>query len=274
MVAMLPWPSVDCTSGSEAPQSIACESCAWRSQCGDIASLMPAFLAVSLTMPLTARSVRWPPLRLANTGSLVEDLTKAPPHPLFDMHLKAGVQALLAVPLLHQDDVIGALVVRRMRVGIFGSEIVSLLQTFASQSAIAIQNARLFEEIARKSRELEIASQHKSQFVANMSHELRTPLAAILGYAELMQEGFYEPLGQKSMDALTRIRSNGKHLLGLINTVLDIAKIESGQFSLNLGEYALENVVETVRHWPKPRSSPSRPMLPSPCRSASATNNA
>jgi signal transduction histidine kinase len=79
-----------------------------------------------------------------------------------------------------------------------------------------------------------------------MSHELRTPLAAILGYAELMQEGFYEPLGQKSMDALTRIRSNGKHLLGLINTVLDIAKIESGQLSLNLSEYALESVVETV----------------------------
>src|SRR5262249_6465045 len=91
------------------------------------------------------------------------------------------------------------------------------------------------------------ASQHKSQFVANMSHELRTPLAAVLGYAELMQEGFYEPVGPKALAALTRIRSNGKHLLGLINTVLDIAKIESGQFNLNLGEYALENVVETVR---------------------------
>ena len=121
------------------------------------------------------------------------------------------------------------------------------MQTFADQAVIAIENARLFEEIAQKSRELEIASQHKSQFVANMSHELRTPLAAILGYAELMQEGFYEPLSEKSTDALTRIRSNGKHLLGLINTVLDIAKIESGQFSLNLGEYALESVVETVR---------------------------
>ena len=112
---------------------------------------------------------------------------------------------------------------------------------------IAIENTRLFEQIAQKSRELEIASQHKSQFVANMSHELRTPLAAILGYAELMQEGFYEPQGKKSLDALTRIRSNGKHLLGLINTVLDIAKIESGQFSLNFAEYAIESVVETVR---------------------------
>jgi signal transduction histidine kinase len=121
------------------------------------------------------------------------------------------------------------------------------MATFADQAVIAIENVRLFEEIARKSRELEIASQHKSQFVANMSHELRTPLAAILGYAELIQEGFYGALPEKSMDPLTRIRSNGKHLLGLINTVLDIAKIESGQFSLNLGEYALENVVETVR---------------------------
>jgi signal transduction histidine kinase len=80
-----------------------------------------------------------------------------------------------------------------------------------------------------------------------MSHELRTPLAAILGYAELIQEGFYEPQGPKSLDALTRIRSNGKHLLGLINTVLDIAKIESGQFTLNMAEYAIESVVETVR---------------------------
>jgi signal transduction histidine kinase len=80
-----------------------------------------------------------------------------------------------------------------------------------------------------------------------MSHELRTPLTAILGYAELMQEGFYEPQGPKSLDALTRIRFNGKHLLGLINTVLDIAKIESGQFSINMAEYAIESVVESVR---------------------------
>jgi signal transduction histidine kinase len=121
------------------------------------------------------------------------------------------------------------------------------MQSFADQSAIALENARLFEEIAQRSHELEIASQHKSQFVANMSHELRTPLAAILGYAELIQEGFYEPQGPKSLDALTRIRSNGKHLLGLINTVLDIAKIESGQFTLNISEYAIESVVETVR---------------------------
>jgi signal transduction histidine kinase len=139
------------------------------------------------------------------------------------------------VPLLGGEHALGALVLQRRRTGGFAPSVVSLMQSFADQSVLALENARLFEEIARKGRELEIASQHKSQFVANMSHELRTPLAAILGYAELMQEGFYEPLGQKSLDALTRIRANGKHLLGLINTVLDIAKIESGQVHLEYG---------------------------------------
>ena len=177
----------------------------------------------------------------------IVDVQHEDPSQLLDVIVRAGFRAVLTVPLLSGDRMVGALVVRRKEPGEFPAAIVSLMRTFADQSAIALENARLFDEIAQKSRELEIASQHKSQFVANMSHELRTPLAAILGYAELMQEGFYEPLGKKSLDALTRIRSNGKHLLGLINTVLDIAKIESGQFSLNLSEYALDSVVETVR---------------------------
>jgi GAF domain-containing protein/anti-sigma regulatory factor (Ser/Thr protein kinase) len=157
------------------------------------------------------------------------------------------VRSMLGVPLVRDGEVVGIIGLVRTRVEPFTEREVELITTFADQAVIAIENTRLFEEITQKSRELEIASQHKSQFVANMSHELRTPLAAILGYAELIQEGIYGPLPEKSLDALSRIRSNGKHLLGLINTVLDIAKIESGQFSLNLGEYALENVVETVR---------------------------
>jgi signal transduction histidine kinase len=161
--------------------------------------------------------------------------------------LRGGFRALLTIPLLGIDRIVGALVVRRKKPGEFPKETVELLQTFAAQSVLAIQNARLFHEIEEKARELQVASQHKSQFVANMSHELRTPLAAILGYAELMQEGFYGEPSPKSMDALTRIRSNGKHLLGLINTVLDIAKIESGQFTLNMAEYDVQSIVETVR---------------------------
>jgi signal transduction histidine kinase len=177
----------------------------------------------------------------------IPDLIERAGDPLCDVVVEAGFRATLVVPLLGADGPLGTLILRRRRPGKFPEAVVSLMQSFADQSAIALENARLFDEIAQKSRELEIASQHKSQFVANMSHELRTPLAAILGYAELMQEGFYEPVGQKSLDALTRIRSNGKHLLGLINTVLDLAKIESGQFTLNMAEYAIESVVETVR---------------------------
>src|SRR5262249_37096363 len=126
------------------------------------------------------------------------------------------------------------------------------------QAVVVLGAARLFEEAQARTRELaktvedlEIASQHKNQFVANMSHEPRTPIAAILGYAELIQEGFYEPQGSKSLDALTRIRSNGKDLLGLINTVLDIAKIESGQFMLNMTEYARHQ--GQGWHWPRAR---------------------
>jgi signal transduction histidine kinase len=167
---------------------------------------------------------------------------------------RLGYHTILAVPLIGAGEAIGAIVNRRTEVRPFTDRQVELLKTFADQAVIAIENTRLFDEVQARTRELaktvedlEIASQHKNQFVANMSHELRTPLAAILGYAELIQEGFYGALPEKSLDALTRIRSNGKHLLGLINTVLDIAKIESGQFTLNMTEYAIESVVETVR---------------------------
>src|SRR5262245_19270120 len=176
----------------------------------------------------------------------IADATKRASNPLRDAAIEAGLCASLIVPLLGSEGALGALVLQRRRTGEFPPTVISLMQSFADQSAIALENARLFEEIAMKSRELEIASQHKSQFVANMSHELRTPLAAMLGYAELMQEGIYGAQPEKSLPILTRIRSNGKHLLGLINTVLDISKIEAGQFKLNLAEYALGSIVETV----------------------------
>jgi signal transduction histidine kinase len=120
------------------------------------------------------------------------------------------------------------------------------LQTFAAQSVLAIQNARLFHEIEEKSQQLELASRHKSQFLANMSHELRTPLNAILGYSELVLDDIYGAVPDKARAALERVQSNGKHLLGLINDVLDLAKIEAGKLTLSLADYAMDGVVASV----------------------------
>jgi signal transduction histidine kinase len=176
----------------------------------------------------------------------VADIAGRKDHPLFEMLRNSGIRALLAVPLIHQGRTIGVLLVRRVYPGAFAQETIDLLQTFASQSSIAINNARLFREIEDKSRQLEIASLHKSQFLANMSHELRTPLNAILGYAELIQDGVYGDLAPKIKSVLDRVQANGRHLLGLINDVLDLSKIEAGQLALRLEDYSLSDVVQTV----------------------------
>jgi signal transduction histidine kinase len=208
-----------------------------------------------LTIPLERGSIGARAVIDRRTIQVADMLAEADEYPQSRQRaLQLSYRAALAVPLVHAGEAIGVILIRRAEVRPFTERQIGLVNTFADQAVIAIENTRLFEEVQARTRELaktvddlEIASQHKNQFVANMSHELRTPLAAILGYAELIQEGFYEPQGPKSLDALTRIRSNGKHLLGLINTVLDIAKIESGQFTLNMTEYAIESVVETVR---------------------------
>jgi signal transduction histidine kinase len=176
----------------------------------------------------------------------VADLSGETPSPVNAIILGAGYRALLIVPLLRPDHIVGALVVRRKEPGEFPRSTIDLLETFADQSVLAIQNARLFREIEEKGRELELASKHKSQFLANMSHELRTPMNAILGYTELILDNIYGEAPEKVRAVLERVQSNGRHLLGLINDVLDLSKIEAGQLTLSLNDYSLEDVVQSV----------------------------
>ena len=157
-----------------------------------------------------------------------------------------GQRTTLAVPLVRESKAFGAILMRRKEVRPFTEKQIELVKTFADQAVIAIENVRLFNEIQDKSRQLEVASRHKSQFLANMSHELRTPLNAILGYTELVLDGIYGDVSEKIRDVMGRVDRSGRHLLGLINDVLDLSKIEAGQLSLALADYSLTDVVQTV----------------------------
>jgi signal transduction histidine kinase len=171
--------------------------------------------------------------------------------PLRDILLRTGTRALLAIPMLREDELIGGLTVSKKTPGAFAPEVIELLQTFATQSALAIQNARLFREIADKSRQLEAASRHKSEFLANMSHELRTPLNAILGFSEVLAERMFGEVNEKQAEYLQDILSSGRHLLSLINDILDLSKVEAGRLELELGRFhlptALDNALTLVR---------------------------
>jgi signal transduction histidine kinase len=171
--------------------------------------------------------------------------------PLRDRALRRGTRALLAVPLVHEDRVVGGLVVSRNTPGEFAPAVVDLMTAFATQSALAIQNARLFQEIEVKSRQLEVASQHKSEFLANMSHELRTPLNAVIGFSEVLKDRMFGDINDKQEEYLGDILSSAQHLLSLINDILDLSKIEAGRMELDPSEFdlpaALDDALLLVR---------------------------
>jgi signal transduction histidine kinase len=177
----------------------------------------------------------------------IADVKTDSEYALIEAQRLGDYRTILCVPMLREGVPIGVLILTRSEVQPFTDKQIELVTTFADQASIAIENVRLFDEIQDKSRQLEEASQHKSQFLANMSHELRTPLNAILGYTELMADGAYGEPSEKMLGMLKRLEANGKHLLGLINDVLDLSKIEAGQLILELSDYCIQDIAQTVR---------------------------
>src|SRR6266542_367712 len=155
-----------------------------------------------------------------------------------------GFRSVVCIPLMRDGTPIGAIAIGRPEPGPFPDRQIALLQTFADQAVIAIQNARLYREIEDKSRQLEIASRHKSAFLANMSHELRTPLNAIIGFSRIVMRRSQERLEPKQYENLEKILASGQHLLALINAILDLAKVEAGRIEINPRETELTSVLE------------------------------
>jgi signal transduction histidine kinase len=169
--------------------------------------------------------------------------------------VRLGYRSLLAVPLLREQQIMGALTVWRRTSGSFAREVVNLLQTFATQSALAIQNARLFREIEEKSRQIEAANRHKSEFLANMSHELRTPLNAIIGFSEVLGERMFGELNEKQAEYTEDILSSGRHLLSLINEILDLSKVEAGRMELEVATFDLPLAIDNARTFVRERAT-------------------
>jgi signal transduction histidine kinase len=163
-----------------------------------------------------------------------------------DALIRLGSRSLLSVPLLREEQIIGSLSLTRKEPGEYSPEMIEVLKTFATQSALAIQNARLFREIADKSRQLEVASQHKSEFLANMSHELRTPLNAIIGFSEVLVDRMFGELNDKQDEYLKDIYASGQHLLSLINDILDLSKIEAGRMELEAADFDLPSAIDNA----------------------------
>jgi len=159
-------------------------------------------------------------------------------------HSAAPDRTMLAVPLVREGVAIGTILLRRMEVRPFTEQQIALLETFADQAVIAIENVRLFQELQETNRQLEVASQHKSEFLANMSHELRTPLNAIIGFSEVLIERMFGELNERQDDYLRDILTSGRHLLSLINDILDLAKVEAGHMELEIGRFSLPEALE------------------------------
>ncbi len=174
----------------------------------------------------------------------IPDLSQADLDHYLEVLFRDGWRSVLAVPMLRGDKVIGVLVIRRRGTGSFPLDVIELLQTFAGQSALAIVNARLFRELETKSTELEVASRHKSEFLASMSHELRTPLNAVIGFSEVLLERMFGEINERQDEYLRDIWNSGRHLLELLNEILDLSKVEAGQMVLERATFGVAGALE------------------------------
>lgn len=174
----------------------------------------------------------------------VEDLATVPRDPHLEELYRDGWRSVLAVPMVRQGQLVGALVVRRRAPGEFPDDVGSLLQSLASQSALTIVNARIFRELSISRRDLEVASRHKSEFLASMSHELRTPLNAVIGFSDVLLGGMFGELNERQEEYLGDILSSGRHLLELLNEILDLSKIEAGQMRLEPAVFSVPTALE------------------------------
>jgi signal transduction histidine kinase len=174
----------------------------------------------------------------------IADLTRAELDPYLEIVYRHGWRSLLAVPMLRGDTLVGVLVIRRRGTGAFPPDVADMLETFASQSALAIVNARLFRELETRTRELQIASHHKSEFLASMSHELRTPLNAVIGFSEVLLDRMFGEINERQDEYLRDIRNSGKHLLELLNEILDLSKVEAGQMVLEPTTFSVAQALD------------------------------
>jgi signal transduction histidine kinase/CheY-like chemotaxis protein len=186
--------------------------------------------------------------RAAASGLTVQvpDLSEVELDPHLEVLYNAGWRSLVAVPLTRSERIVGALVVRRMTTGAFSDETCDMLTAFASQSAIALTNARLYQELELQRRELATTSQHKSDFLASMSHELRTPLNAVIGFSEVLLERMFGELNERQAEYVQDILDAGRHLLALLNDVLDLSKVEAGRMELEVTTFPADDAIQSV----------------------------
>ena len=166
-----------------------------------------------------------------------------------------GIRTYLAVPMLKDGCVVGSITIYRLDVRPFTQKQIDLVTSFASQAVIAIENVRLFKEIQEKSHQLQVANQHKSEFLANMSHELRTPLNAVIGFSEALQERMFGELNEEQADDVGDIHGSGKHLLSLINDILDLSKVEAGRMELEISTFSVPMAIDNALTLVKERAS-------------------